>query len=188
MKLPLQVTFKNLEHSDFIENAVREKASKLDQYFSDIMSCRVVIESVHKNHNKGNTYDVLIDITVPGKEIVVSRDPGLNHAHEDVYVAIRDAFNAAKRQLQNYNAQLKRHVKTHEVPPHGTVMSVNEGEGYGFIRTPDNREVYFHENSLLNVQLKDLEVGVAVRYHEETGEEGPQASSVTVEGKHHIVG
>lgn len=188
MKLPLQITFKNLDHSDFIESAIKEKAAKLEQYFSDIMSCRVVVESLHKHHHKGNVYDINIDITVPGKEIVVSRDPGLNHAHEDIYVAIRDAFNAARRQLQHHAALLRRHVKTHEVPPHGTIMSLSEDEGYGFIRTPDNREVYFHQNSLLNAELKDLQIGAAVRYHEEDGEEGPQASSVVVEGKHHVVG
>lgn len=188
MKLPLQITFKNLERSDFVESAVREKVEKLDQYCSDIMSCRVVVEALHKHHHKGNVYDIHIDITVPGKEIAVSRDPGQDHAHEDIYVAIRDAFNAAKRQLQNYSAQIQQQVKSHSMPPHGIVALINPEQDFGIIRASDGREVYFHKNSILNADLLDLEIGTPVRFHEEAGDEGPQASSVTVEGKHHIVG
>ena len=187
MKLPLQITFRNMDHSDFLEKAIREKAEKLDQYFSHIMSCRVVMESRHQHHHQGHLFEVHIDITVPGKEIAVSREAGLNHAHEDAYVAIRDAFNAAQRQLQDYSARIQRQVKTHESMPHGKITNINSYEGFGFIQTDDGREIYFHGNSLLNVDLDDLEVGDSVRFHEEVGEQGPKASSVTLEGKHHVV-
>lgn len=188
MQIPLQVTFRNMDPSEAMEANVREKAEKLEQFFSDIMSCRVVVEAKHKHHQQGNLYDVHIDLKVPGKELAVSREAGLNHAHEDAYVAIRDAFDAAKRQLQDHSAQIKQQIKLHESMPHGQVTDINLDQGYGIIKTSDNREVYFHRNSLLNMDLDKLEIGDSVRFSEESGEQGPQASSVTVEGKHHVIG
>ena len=96
MKLPLQITARNIELTEAIEAAVREKALKLERFYDGIMSCRVVVEAPHRHHNKGVMYNACIDITVPGSEVVVKREP-----HEDLYVAIRDAFDAARRQLQN---------------------------------------------------------------------------------------
>ena len=188
MKLPLQITFRNMDHSDAVEANVREKAAKLDQFFESIMNCRVVIEAHHKHHHKGNLYHVRIDLTVPRNELVVSRDPKANHAHEDVYVAIRDAFDAAKRQLQNYAGKLRRETKTHEVPPHGRVVELVTMENYGRIETFDGRRVYFHRNSLINGDFNKLREGDEVRFDEEMGDAGPQATTVRVIGKHHIVG
>ena len=91
MQLPLQITFRNMDPSDAVEANVREKAAKLDGFLENIMACRVVVEAQHRHHHKGNLYSARIDITVPGHEIVVSRTPGKDHAHEDVYVAVRDA-------------------------------------------------------------------------------------------------
>lgn len=187
MKLPLQITFRNMNPSEVIEANIRDKADKLNQVFPHIMSCRVVVEAGHKHHHQGNIYDVHIDLKVPDKEIAVSREAGLNHAHEDVYVAIRDAFDAAKRQLQNYSAKIQREVKTHEVSPHGKIFALYPAMDYGLIRAPDGREVYFHRNSVLNSSFDELREGDSVRFHEEVGEKGPQASTVTLEGKHHVV-
>jgi len=116
MKIPLQVTFRDMERSDAVENAVREHAEKLDQFCDHIMSCRVVIEAPHHHKNKGNIFHISIDITAPGKEIAVTRDPSQHHAHEDMYVAIRDAFNAARRQVQDYVARQRGDVKAHSNP------------------------------------------------------------------------
>jgi ribosomal subunit interface protein len=109
MQLPLQITIRDVEHSDALEAHIREKAGKLDEFFSHIMSCRVVVEMPHKHHQQGKNFTVRIDIGVPGNEIVVNRD----HA-EDVYVALRDAFDAAKRQLEDYARKIRGDVKTHE--------------------------------------------------------------------------
>lgn len=187
MQLPLQITFRNLERSEALEADVREKAEKLDQFFEHIMRCRVVVEAHHKHHHKGNIYHVRIDITVPGNELVVSREPKDNHAHEDVYVAVRDAFDAAKRQLEDYSRKLRGDVKEHEAPPHGTVQELVPMEDYGRIRTPDGRSVYFHRNSVINADFDSLNEGDPVRFDEEPGDAGPQASTVRVIGKHHIV-
>jgi cold shock CspA family protein len=131
-------------------------------------------------------YHVRVDITVPGAELVASRSRDKNHAHEDVYVAIRDAFDAAKRQLQEYKRKIKGKVKTHETPAHGQVTKLEPDQDYGRIQTSDGRDIYFHRNSLVRGDYGDLEVGSEVRFEEESGEEGPQASTVHIIGKHHI--
>ena len=102
MQQPIQITFRNMLPSKAVEAKVKQRASKLKRYFENILSCKVTIEAPHKHHHKGSIFQVNIDVTVPGREIVVSREPGLNHAHEDVYVAVRDAFAAARRQLEDY--------------------------------------------------------------------------------------
>ena len=187
MQKPLQITFRDIPHSGSVEEVIREKAAKLDQYFEKIMSCRVTIESPHTHQHQGRLYHVTVDITVPGTELVASRSADKNHAHEDVYVAIRDAFEAAKKQLQQYKRKLKNKVKTHEAPSHGLVAELVGDQDYGRIQTTDGRDIYFHRNSLVRGEYDDLEVGSEVRFVEELGEEGPQASTVHVIGKHHIV-
>lgn len=102
MQIPLELTFHNMDRSDAVAQKVEERAAKLERYFDRIIGCRVVVEAPHKHHHKGSVYEVRIDITVPGKEIVVNRGGAHNHAHEDVYVAVRDAFNAADRQLEDH--------------------------------------------------------------------------------------
>lgn len=187
MQQPLQITFRDIPHSGSVEEVIREKAAKLDQYFEKIMSCRVTIESPHSHHHQGKLYHVTVDITVPGAELVASRSRDKNHAHEDVYVAIRDAFDAATRQLKEYKGKLKNKVKVHEVPAHGQVIELSPNQDYGRIQTTDGRDIYFHRNSLVRGEFDDLEVGSEVRFVEEAGEDGPQASTVHRVGKHHIV-
>ncbi|HEY5622273.1 MAG TPA: HPF/RaiA family ribosome-associated protein [Gammaproteobacteria bacterium] len=188
MQNQIQIVFQNMDASPAVEDAVRERAKKLERFGTKIQSCRVTIEAPHKHHKKGKTYRVVIDLRVPGREIVVSRDPGQNHAHEDVYVAIRDGFNAAARQLQDHVRVRQGKVKHHELQHHGSISSIHVDDDYGRIETPDGREVYFHRNSVLNADFEKLEVGAEVRFDEEQGDEGPQATSLHVVGKHHLVG
>ncbi len=183
MQLPLQVTFRNMEPSEAVERAVREKAAKLERFYERIMGCRVVLEAVTRRHHQGNLYRVRIDLTVPGRELVVSREPGKDHAHEDVYVAIRDAFDAMRRQLEDYARKRRGEVKHHEAPPHGRIAQLFPD--HGFIETPDGREIYFHRNSVLNGGFDHLQVGTEVAFTEEEGIKGPQASTVRPLGKHH---
>jgi ribosomal subunit interface protein len=120
MKLPVQITFRDMSPSEALEANVREKAQKLDRFYDRIMGCRVVVEAHHKHHHKGNLYHVRIDLTVPGQELVVSREPVEDHSHEDVYVAVRDAFDAARRQLEDYARRRRHQVKRHEGAPDST--------------------------------------------------------------------
>lgn len=185
MKLPLQFTLRGIEPSETIEAAIREKADKLDQFYDRIMSCRVIVESPHRHHHKGKIYHVSIEITVPGKELVVKRDPGQHSAHEDIYVAIRDAFDAAKRQLEDYARQQRGDVKAHDVAHPARVTKLFPAQDYGILETPDKREIYFHRNSLIDVDFDYLDIGTDVLYIEEQGKQGPQAQQVSV-GKHHV--
>ncbi|MEN8168812.1 MAG: HPF/RaiA family ribosome-associated protein [Pseudomonadota bacterium] len=187
MKLPLQITFRHMERSEALEADIREKAGKLDQYCDQIMACRVVVDEPHQHHLQGNLYRISVDLTVPGGEIVASRESDQQHAHEDAYVASRDAFDAVQRRLEDYVRRSKNKVKMHEAPPHGRVAKLMREEGYGFIESFDGTEVYFHRNSVLHNAFDSLEIGNEVRFSEEMGEEGPQASSVALIGKHHIV-
>ena len=188
MKLPLQITFRGLDSSDALEADIREKADRLDRYSPDIMSCRVVVEADHKHHQDGNLYHVRVDLTVPGREIVTGRERTLRHSHTDAYVAIRDAFDEMRRQLEDYERLRRQQVKDHEVPGHGRITLLNREEGFGFIEAADGRDVYFHRNSVLRAKFDHLEVGQEVRFDDEMGEKGPQATTVRLVGKHHVAG
>lgn len=118
MKLPLEITFRNVTRTDEIEERIRAKAAKLDKFFDKITGCRVVVEAPHKHHNKGNTYHVSIELSVPGDEIVVTRDPQTEE-HTDLGIALRDAFAAAQRQLQAY-------VERHTPSRSGSNMRISE--------------------------------------------------------------
>ena len=113
MTIPLQISFRNLEASAAIEDSIHEHAGKLELFNKTITRCRVMVESHHRHHRKGKLFYVRIDLTAPGAEIVVSREPQDEHSHEDVYVAIRDAFDAARRQLQDGTHRIQGSVKTH---------------------------------------------------------------------------
>ncbi len=188
MQLPLQITFRNLSRSEAVAAKVEERASKLEQYYDGIISCRVAIDAAHKHHRRGNRYHVRIEVTVPDRGLVASREPDEHHAYTDVYVAIRDAFDSIRRQLEDYARMRRGELKSHEVPGHGRIVEIRTDDGYGRIESPDGRLIYFHRNSLLDADFDDLQVGTEVRFDEEMGERGPQASTVYLIGKHHIVG
>jgi len=187
MQVPLQISFQGMDPSEAVEARIREKATKLEHYFERITSCRVVVEAPHRSGRKGKLYQVRIDLVVPGREIVVNRAGPKDHAHEDVYVAIRDAFNALTRQLEDHARKARGEVKTHEAPLTGKVVRLFPD--YGFVVTSEGNEVYFHENAVVNGGFAKLEVGSEVRLVLAFGEsdKGPQASTVTPIGKHHIV-
>jgi ribosomal subunit interface protein len=188
MQLPLQIAFRNLDRSEAIAAKVEERASKLEQYYDGIIGCRVVVEAAHKHHRRGNHYHVRVDVTVPDGEFIANREPDEHHRYTDVYVAIRDAFDSMRRQLEDYARRRRGQVKAHETPGHGRIVELKSDEGYGRIESPDGRLIYFHSNSILDADFDKLELGMEVRFDEEPGERGPQASTVHVVGKHHIVG
>ncbi len=180
MQLPLQITFRHMPQSEAMEARIRELAARLDRFYDHIMSCRVVVEPAGRHHHKGKLYHVRIDVTVPGKELVVNHLPEDHHEYEDAYVSIRDAFDAMRRQLEDYARIRRREVKHHEPPPQGHVSEIYPPEDYGMITTPDGREIYFHRNSVVDGDFDKLEIGDEVRFTEEQGAKGPQASTVHV--------
>ncbi len=177
---PIHVTFLNFERSEALEAKAREHAKKLGTYCSHIMSCNVTIE-MHRNHNKGNIYHVCIDLTIPNAELVVNRDPADNHAHEDAYVATRDAFNAMKRQLISHVDKQRGAVKHHKPAPEGFIREIAPVADYGIIETIDGRRLRFTSKSVIDHDFSKLTVGERVQFVEATKSiDGPAASTVYI--------
>lgn len=179
MQVPPQITFHNLDHSDAIENRVVEEITKLEQFYDRITSCRVVVERPQRRHQKGDTYAVRIFLELPGgKSIVVNRDAGQDHSHEDAFVAIRDSFGSARRQLQDLVRVRHGDVKHHDAPPTGRIATLVPEEDHGHIAAADGRLIYFHRNSVEGDAFETIQVGQEVRFSEAQGDKGPQATFV----------
>lgn len=197
MILPVQTTYRNAPHTDVLDALVREEADKLDRFFQGIVSCRVLVEQAHRHHLRGAAFHVRIELGVPGEELVISSDPDVRKevtddpdelpprfskssevdaAHKDAELAVRDAFRKAARRLQDYARRKTGAVKIHEPLPAGEVVKLFEA--YGFLRSTDGREIYFHRNSVLHHGFDALRIGSQVTFVEEEGEKGPQASTV----------
>lgn len=198
MQLPIQTTFRGVDRSDALDTLIRDEASKLERFFDRIISCRVLVEPAHEHQRRGSPFHVRIELGVPGEEIVVRNLPSaeaappaddltpvdrkksdeFDAALKDPQLAIRDAFRKAGRRLQDYARRKSGAVKAHEAPATGEVARLIDG--YGFLRTSDGRDLYFHRNSVLNGRFDALHAGSLVRFVEEEGENGPQASTVHV--------
>jgi cold shock CspA family protein/ribosome-associated translation inhibitor RaiA len=185
VQVPLQIVFEHLDHSDFLELAVRKEARRLERFYDRITSARVVIARPQHRRRTGDSYCVRLHIALPGsKHIDISRDPAASGRHENAHVTIRDAFDAAGRQLQDQVRRLDGEVKTHETLPHGTIAALIPGRDHGFIASSDGREIYFHRNSVAGSRFEDVKIGQEVRFAESTGEKGPQATFVKLVGRH----
>jgi ribosomal subunit interface protein len=186
MQIPLQVSFRNMDPSPAVERRIRSKAAKLERFHGRIVGCTVVVEAPHRQHRKGKLYNVRVDISLPGKDVVVDRAKPLDHSHEDVYVAIRDAFDAATRRLEDHARRRRGEVKSRAAQPHGKVARLFDD--YGFIAMSDGEEIYFHRNSVTGDAFDALEEGseVSLVVADKEGIEGPQASTVRPVGKRHI--
>jgi cold shock CspA family protein/ribosome-associated translation inhibitor RaiA len=172
--------------SPAIEARIREKAAELERFSDRITGCRVIVEKEHRHHHQGNLFRVRIEIDAPGKELAVTRTGPRDHAHEDIYVAIRDAFRAAVRQVADHVRERGGKVKAHEVRLRGTVRMVDREGGFGFVETAQG-EVYFHRNSVVEGEFADIEPGSQVRLEvaERESDQGWQATTVRPVGKHH---
>jgi cold shock CspA family protein/ribosome-associated translation inhibitor RaiA len=183
MQIQPQVTFRGLPVSDEIEKACWAEAEKLERYYDRITSCRIVVAEPHRRHKKGNLYAIRIDLTVPGGELVVNREPPEHRADEDVKLALREAFDTARRRLQDFARRQSGSVKEHEPVPEGRVARIDVLEGHGVVEADDGREVYFHHSSVRDGGFEKLAVGSRVRFGEEQGEKGPQATWVRPVGR-----
>jgi ribosome-associated translation inhibitor RaiA/cold shock CspA family protein len=186
MQLPLQITFRHMETSEAVEAEIRKWVAKLEKVSWDLISCRVVVEAPQAHKQKGGHFHTRIDLTLPGREIVVNREPPAHQSHEDAYVSIRDAFENARRLLSEEVRRRQGEVKVHAVQLHGRIAAILPKEDYGSIETPDGRELVFHRNSVLNADFDGLKAGDEVRFEEQNGGEELRASSVRLVGKHHL--
>jgi ribosome-associated translation inhibitor RaiA/cold shock CspA family protein len=182
MKLPLQITFRHMEPSPALEERIRKLMSRLDKFSAHIMHCHVVVEEPHQHGRQGSLFEFRIEITVPDEMIVITRAHDLNHAHEDAFVSLRDAFRTARRKLEDYERRHRQGIKAHVEPLQGRICEIDPRRSFGRIETADGRLFYFHRDSLVGDRLEDLVTGLRVRFSEQAGDLGPQASGVHVLG------
>lgn len=172
--IPVQITIRDIPSSLALETLIRKRVEKLQQFYNRVCSCRVVIEVPQKHKRQGKLYNVRIDIAVPGKELVVTRK-----LDQDIYIAIRDAFKAIERQLEEHGRKRHGRVKVHEDLLHGHVTRIMSDEGYGFIGGVDGNEYYFSVTNVHYPSFAQLAIGDAVEYTATIYGDGRQA--------HHIV-
>jgi cold shock CspA family protein len=195
------LTFRNVRSPEPAQKWVLDEIAKLTTFYPRIMACRVAVESSHRHHKLGSHYNIRIDLTVPGGEIVIKHEPSLRTrarqigetkfakhlelktTHKNLRQAIDDAFKAAGRRLQDFVRRQRGSVKSHEPLPTARVSRLFPKKGYGFITTEGGREIYFHKNAVLNRAFTKLRTGAKVRFAEEQGEKGLQASTVRVMGR-----
>jgi ribosomal subunit interface protein len=173
MQSTLKITSRDFEIPEWLENEIRTKVSRLERFSKDLIDCEVAVEAPVGHHRKGGPFTVRIDLQVKGREMAVS-----NRSDNDLRAAVREAFDAARRQLEDYSRQTQHEVKTHDSMPIARVATLFREGGYGFIATPEGRELYFNSHSVLEPGFERLEIGTEVRFDEEMGVEGPQATSV----------
>lgn len=177
MDVPPEIAFRDVEPTDTLKEEIQERITDLEKVYSRLTSCRVMVESA-SNGSSTERFKVRIDMTVPGNELVVRREPRAQGPRQDVYSSVDEAFDIARRRLKEFARKQRGDVKSHDLPPHARVIKIFGDEGYGFLETEDGREIYFHENAVHQGDFDDLDVGTEVRYHEAQGEKGPQASTV----------
>lgn len=176
-----QITFLDFPESDSVWLAVQKRVEKLERFFERIIRCEVVVSCPHRHRHSDRLYHVQIYVFLPGDDIIINRNSQQNETHRDIYIAIRDAFNAAERVLKDKLKKVRHEIKTHDNPfERGKITKIFHQEGFGFLMTNNGREYYFAENSLINENFTHLEVGQKVKFLGESGEKGPQATSMTV--------
>jgi len=186
MQVPAEITFRNCEPSEELRTEIARELDRLEKFSGQITSCHVVIEGPSSRHRKGGAFNVELRIAMPErKDILVSRSHGDIPGNEHPLVAIRNAFHTAQGQIEDAEREMRGDVKTHQPPDHGRVTRFLAGEDCGFIETNDVRELFFSRNAVLNDGFDRLVVGSEVRFVEQQGDKGPQASSVRLIGKHH---
>ena len=177
MTPPTEIVARDIALPSSVEDEIRERTAKLTQFHGRILRCRVTVTGPGRHHLNGPCRVKLL-LAIPGKDTIISHQRGGN-----VLQAIREAFKAAERKLEDHVRKTRGHVKHHSTPPQARVSKVFPERGFGFLEDPAGREIYFHENAVLPPGFDALEPGMRVQFTEGVGEEGPQATSVMVTRK-----
>lgn len=172
MSCLLQINYEDLPESDALSTHIRQKVDKLEQFFPRLIGCNVTVGLPHRHSNQGEHYFVQIDVTAPGTEVVSNRQN-----HEDVYVALRDAFDAARRMMEDHVHIRRGQTKQHLESAHGTVARLLDG--FGFIEGDDGNDYYFSSENLVDQAFDKLTEGMAVKFLPEAAQEGWQAKRVS---------
>lgn len=185
MQVPLEITFRGLDRSEAVEAEIRKHVDHLEKFCERITSCHVTLELPHRHKTNGKQFEVRIALAVPRRDLVVSHNPGRDETHTDAYIAIRHAFKAMRRELEDYVRETRGDVKSHASLPHAMVSELFPLEDFGCIKTHDDRRIFFHRNSVVDGRFDELDIDSEVSFVEEMGDKGPQASTVHVVGRHH---
>jgi len=182
MEVPLELAFKDVQRTEVLDKFIEEKLEKLEQVCNHIVSVRLSVEKRQRHQHRGNPFRARLVVRVPpGHEIVAKRDSVNGDMHEQLITVLNDVFEAARRQLVGLVDRQQGIVKRHpEQEVMAVVARIFRDNGYGFLRTVDGTEIYFHRNSVLHDDFDRLEPGTGVRYEAEDGEKGPQATTVEV--------
>lgn len=184
MQRPLDIAFHNLQSSESLEAEIRDHVDRLERRYGRLTACRVSVEALHKQHQTGNLYEVHVTLSVPGKDLAISREPHRareNYAHPDVRTSLRNAFKAAERQLEAYKGKQREDVSAPGAGAvAGQVTQIEPGADYGFILTNLGTQLYFHRDSVTDGRFEDLKNGDLVHYVETEGDAGPTATKVRV--------
>lgn len=187
MQTPVEIDFQAVEERIQLREEIERHIAELETRYGRITAARVVVKGPGSRHRKGGLYEINIRLALPdGKDVVVERTPHEDERHADIHFAINDAFHRARRQLQDEARRLRGQMKVHEGQPVGAVLRLDPSGEFGFLEAPDGHEIYFHRNSVLDGAFDGLEVGTRVTFVEEAGNEGPQASTVRLLGKHDL--
>lgn len=185
MRVPLDVTYRNVEKNNALDDLISTKVEKLEEVCDHIIGCHVAVEKVHTHPSHGSPFRVRIDLTVPpGHELVIAKNPSEGVQHEPLESVIRDTFDVARRQLRDLNRQQNNRIKYHpEQVMGGIVTRLFPSENYGFLKTLQGQEIFFHRNSVLHDEFDRLIVGTGVHFFITEGEKGLQASTVRLVDK-----
>jgi cold shock CspA family protein/ribosome-associated translation inhibitor RaiA len=185
METLVEIDFQGMPPQEHIREAVASHIAALEKRFGRIAVCRVTVKGPSAHHRTGGAYQIKIHLALlDGREVDIDLTANDDERFADPDFAVNDAFKRARRRLQQQVRRMQGQVKARETPPLGTVLRVDEAGGFGFLGTPDGREIYFHRNSVLNDAFASLKVGTLVAFAEEEGEKGRQANTVRVAGKH----
>ena len=182
MQVPLELTFRGVKKTEALDDLVRDKVDKLHRVCDYLTSCRVAVERPQGNPSTGSSYRVRVAVQVPrGHELVASASRARATVNDTLETVIHRTFDAMRSQLEQLVAKQRRDVKAH--PSQDLIGIVDQSfpeQDHGFLKTPEGESVYFHRNAVVNAELEDLVRGTGVRYVEEIGNNGPQASTVQV--------
>lgn len=181
METEPQITFRGVDVSPNLVSIIEEKIAKLEHIYDRITSCRVTVERRSSKGHKGQLYQIAVELEVPGGVVIVNNKPGDLGAHEDPRVAIRDSFDAARRQLEDHVRKADGvHVKPEPEKRYGTVVRLFPNEGYGFIQMNDKREVFFDRASVNGTDWEELDILSELSFSLMNGEKGLYAANVSL--------
>lgn len=172
------IVYRGFGPSEALTERICQELDELERISDRITACRVVLELPHRHKRHGKHFLIKVELFMPGKVLTIDRDPPEHDNFEDAYAALNETFTKARRLLLDYTRVRRGHTKHHEEPEVGVVTQLFGDRDFGFLRSPDGHDVYFHRNAVLHEGWDRLEVGSRVTWTEEQGNEGPQASTV----------